>query len=76
MKQRLFVEKKQGFDQEAVNLKNTLRDISKQDIKNLRLIEVYDLFNIDEVLYTTVKERIFTDALIDDTFETEHSVWG
>ena len=70
MKQRLFVEKKQGFDQEAVNLKNTLRDISKQDIKNLRLIEVYDLFNIDEVLYTTVKERIFTDALIDDTFET------
>ena len=47
---RIFVEKKPGFDVEAISLKDTLNRNFNLQIRNLRLLVVYDIFNVDDTL--------------------------
>ena len=65
-KTRLFVEKKKGFQVEAESLKNELNNNLHLQIKKLRLINLYDVFNIDEKLLKDAMTSIFSEPVTDD----------
>ena len=65
-KTRLFVEKKKGFQVEAESLKNELNHNLHLHIKELRLINVYDVFNIDETLLEDSITSVFSEPVTDD----------
>jgi len=64
-KTRLFVEKKKGFQIEAESLKNELNDNLHLPIKELRLINVYDIFNIDKKLLEKARVSVFSEPVTD-----------
>lgn len=66
---RIFVEKKQGFDLEAAHLKETLNHNFNLNIKGLRLLNVYDIFNVDETLLERSKVGVLSEPVVDDIFE-------
>ncbi len=68
MKKRIFVEKKEGFRVEAESLLNELNSNLNLDIKSLRFINVYDVFNISEELLEKAKYSVFGELVTDDVF--------
>ncbi|MDR3047750.1 MAG: phosphoribosylformylglycinamidine synthase, partial [Bacteroidales bacterium] len=66
---RLFVEKKAGFQVEAESLKNDLNSNLHLNIKELRIINVYDLFNIEPELLEKAKYQIFAEPVVDSVLE-------
>ncbi len=66
---RIFVEKKEGFDVEAVSLKNTLNQNFNLNIRKLRLINVYDIFNVDEILLERAKLGVLSEPVCDNILE-------
>ena len=50
MDYRIYVEKKNEFQVEALSLQGDLNLNLSLELKNLRYINVYDLFNFDEEL--------------------------
>jgi len=66
---RIFVEKKQGFNVEAVNLKETLNRNFNLHIKDLRLLNVYDIFNVDDTLLERAKVGVLSEPVVDEIFE-------
>ncbi len=69
MKKRIFVEKKEGFRVEAKSLQNDLNLNLRLNLKNLRLLNIYDIFNIDEALYEKAKYQVFGEIVTDDIIE-------
>ena len=67
-KTRLFVEKKKGFQVEAESLKNELNSNLHLHINELRLVNVYDVFNIDERLLEQAMVTVFSEPVTDDVF--------
>lgn len=67
---RIFVERKQGFHIEADSLKNTLNHNLDLQIQTLKLIRVYDIFNIDDALLEKAKTTIFSEPVTDNVYET------
>jgi len=65
-KTRLFVEKKKGFQVEAESLKNELNNNLHLHINELRLINVYDVFNIEEQLLEKAMQSVFSEPVTDD----------
>ncbi|MCL2289586.1 MAG: hypothetical protein FWC34_02615, partial [Bacteroidetes bacterium] len=65
-KTRLFIEKKKGFQVEAESLKNELNDNLHLHIHELRLINVYDVFNVDEKLLENATVSVFSEPVTDD----------
>ena len=73
---RVFIEKKEEFRSEANSLKKEINESLSLNLKNIRIINVYDLFNIslDEF---KIAEKIFSEIVADDVyydieeFETE-----
>ncbi|MDR0205694.1 MAG: phosphoribosylformylglycinamidine synthase [Bacteroidales bacterium] len=59
-KTRIFVEKKKGFQTVAKSLKNELNHNLHLHIKELRFINVFDIFNIDERLLTEAMTKVFS----------------
>ena len=66
---RIFVEKKAGFDVEAVSLKETLNHNFNLNIKNLRQLVVYDIFNVDETLLERAKVGVLSEPVVDNIYE-------
>ncbi len=66
---RIFVEKKEAFRVEAESLKNDLNTNLGLNIKSLRLLNVYDLFNISEELLEKSKYRVFGEIQTDNVYE-------
>jgi len=62
---RLFVEKKKGFQVEAESLKNELNHNLHLNIETLRLINVYDVFNMDEKLLENAITTVFSEPVTD-----------
>ncbi|MCH5233168.1 MAG: phosphoribosylformylglycinamidine synthase [Muribaculaceae bacterium] len=62
---RLFVEKKEGFRTEAESLKKDLNSNLGLKIKDLRLINVYDLFGFSPELLEESKYRVFGEPATD-----------
>jgi phosphoribosylformylglycinamidine synthase len=67
---RLFVEKKASFQVEAQNLLNDLNANLHLTIKQLRLINVYDVFHIDPALLEQAKSTVFSEPVTDDLYDT------
>ena len=66
---RIFVEKKQGFNVEAVSLKETLNHNFNANIKDLRHLKVYDIFNIEDDLLGKAKQTIFSEPVTDNVYD-------
>lgn len=62
---RIFVEKKDGFRVEADTLKATLNKSFNLNIRSLRLINIYDCFNMSEGLIERAKKTVFSEAVTD-----------
>ncbi|MDE6290257.1 MAG: phosphoribosylformylglycinamidine synthase [Muribaculaceae bacterium] len=67
---RIFVEKSDAYRVEADSLRRELNENLGLDIKDLRLICVYDVFNADPALVDEAKYRVFgepaTDTVVED----------
>ena len=66
---RLFVEKKALFQVEAQSLLCDLNTNLNLNIRNLRLINVYDIFRIDSALLDEAKISVFSEPVTDNLFE-------
>ena len=68
MNYRIFIEKKEGFDLEAKRLESQLKENFK--IKcNVRLLNVYDIFNIEESKLKNSINVIFSEPPTDRVVE-------
>ena len=68
MNARIFVEKKIGYQTEALSLLDNFKTNIKADINSLRLINVYDVFNIKEEVLEKAKYSIFGEIVTDNVF--------
>ena len=65
MNYRVFVEKKENFRVEALSLQNELNSNLNLSIRNLRLINVYDLFGFSEELLDKCRYSVFGEIVTD-----------
>lgn len=68
---RVFVEKKDGFDLESVAMQNDIRESLHIDIGKVRVINRYDIENISESSYKKVAETILSEANLDNVYYEE-----
>ncbi|MDR0853239.1 MAG: phosphoribosylformylglycinamidine synthase [Clostridiales Family XIII bacterium] len=72
MVQRLFVEKKKGFDVEAQNLRNELKEnLGIRGLKQVRIVNRYDVENIPARLYEAAKHTVFSEPNLDNVYDEE-----
>lgn len=72
---RLFVEKKSGFDVEAKDMLNDLRvNLGIDELKNVRILNRYDISGISKEEYEAAKYIIFSEKTCDTVYEEEISV--
>ena len=70
MVNRLFVEKKKGFDVEAQGLFNDLKEnLHLQELTGVRIFNRYDVEGVDEATYQASKFSVFAEQAIDQVFE-------
>ena len=68
---RVYVEKKQGFDNEARALAAELRNLlGIEALEGVRLLNRYDAENITEALFSASVKTVFSEPQLDDTFGT------
>ena len=66
---RIYVEKKEGFDNEAAKLKKEIVDFLGIDsLKNIRVINRYDAEGLEEDLFLKSINTIFSEPQVDNTF--------
>ena len=63
---RIFVEKKADFQVEANSLKEELSHNLNIPIQSLRLINIYDVFNIEETLLKRAEQSVFSEPVTDN----------
>ncbi len=66
---RIFVEKKKGFQTEAEDIFSTLKENFNVEATNVRKINVYDVFNIEEDILSAAINTVFTEVMVDDVLE-------
>ena len=67
---RLYVEKKQGFQNEATSLcKDIVTFLGIENLQNIRVINRYDVENIDESLFNSAKTTVFSEPQVDNYFD-------
>ncbi|AYD40559.1 phosphoribosylformylglycinamidine synthase [Clostridium fermenticellae] len=72
---RIFVEKKKGFNVEAQNLLNDLKEsLNISNIQNVRIVNRYDIEGISEEEYKKSINTIFSDKTVDRIFEEEINI--
>ena len=71
---RFFVEKKKGFDLDAKRLEKQFREELGVNVKDLRLINCYDIFNLNDNKedIEKIKKMILSEP-VTDTITTENS---
>ncbi|MBR5192694.1 MAG: phosphoribosylformylglycinamidine synthase [Clostridia bacterium] len=66
MVKRIFVEKKKGFDNEATSLKNDVKTfLGIDNLVDVRVINRYDIENIDENLLKYALNTVFSEPQVD-----------
>ena len=64
---RIFVEKKDGLQNEAKSLKSEINKILQiESLENLRILNRYDVENIEKDLYDYCKTTVFSEPQLDD----------
>lgn len=72
MIRRIFVEKKKGFDVEAIGLLGDIKaNLHPDGLTGVRIINRYDIQNIDDDTYETVKYQVFAEPAVDLAYEEE-----
>ena len=67
---RLFVEKKPGFDHEASALCEELKSfLGIQRLGSVRVLNRYDVENIDSAVYRRAIENVFSEPMTDNVYE-------
>ena len=67
---RVYVEKKPGFDHEASSLLEELRDFLRiEGLKRVRVINRYDVEDIDPALFEAAVPTIFSEPPLDQVLE-------
>lgn len=68
MNKRIYVEKKKGFEVETKSLINDLNLNLNLNLKDLRLINIYDVFDINEDLLEKAKYQVFGEIVTDNVY--------
>ncbi|MCL1948329.1 MAG: phosphoribosylformylglycinamidine synthase, partial [Turicibacter sp.] len=63
---RVFVEKRNEFATEANSLRRDLNESLHLDLQNVRVINVYDLFNVNELELETAKNNVLSETVTDE----------
>ena len=69
-KYRVFVEKKAAFKTEAKSLLADLNGSLGLRLTDVRIVNVYDLFDVSEADVQVAKESVLSEVVADDVFET------
>ncbi|MGT2912124.1 phosphoribosylformylglycinamidine synthase [Streptococcus cameli] len=74
MNKRIFVEKKEAFQVKSEALVKELREnLQLTSLESLRLVQVYDVFGLEEALFVAAEKHIFSEP-VTDTVLTEKEV--
>ncbi len=67
MNKRIFVEKKSDFQIKSESLVKELRhNLGLTSLKDIRLVQVYDVFNLAEDLFARAEKHIFSEQVTDN----------
>ena len=69
MDKRIFVKKRDGYNKEALDLKDNLNIEYNLGIKDLEIYIIYDIYNINEKTYELAKNSVFSEIMIDEVVE-------
>ncbi len=73
MVKRIFVQKKAGFDVEAKEILNDLREnLGLTELQDLKILNRYDVENIPNAVFEKAKNTIFSEPQVDICFEDEY----
>lgn len=68
---RIYVEKKKAFAHEAAALKNDIVKLLQiENLKDLRVVNRYDVENLDRELFDYAIGTVFSEPQVDDTYES------
>ena len=68
---RIFVEKKPGLDHEARALLSDIRAfLGVTALTGLRILNRYDVENVDAALFETARRTVFSEPQLDNTYDT------
>ncbi len=71
MNKRIFVRKKENYRQNEKQLVNNLkRDLKLELLESIAIYNVYDVFNINEQTLELTKAQVFSEATVDDIYDT------
>ena len=68
-KYRVFVEKKEEFKSEANSLLSDLNGSLGLNLSNVRVVNVYDLFNVSEADVEIAKESVLSEVVADNVYD-------
>jgi phosphoribosylformylglycinamidine synthase len=69
---RIYVEKKEGFDMEARNLGQDLRDnLGISELEGVRILNRYDVSGLTEEEYLLARNTIFSDPPVDRVYDEQ-----
>ncbi|MBF0779779.1 MULTISPECIES: phosphoribosylformylglycinamidine synthase [unclassified Granulicatella] len=69
MDKRIFVKKKEAYNQESYKLAEQLNETYKLGLKKVDVYIVYDIYRISEETYQKAKTSVFAEVMVDDVFE-------
>lgn len=67
---RIFVEKKDIYATEAKSLRHDLNENLHLNLTNTRVINIYDLFNVNETELETAKQNVLSEIVTDMTSDS------
>ncbi len=66
---RVYAEKKPGYDHEAAALYDELKSfLGIEGLEGVRILNRYDVENIDEVLFEQAVSNVFSEPMVDDVY--------
>ncbi|MCI5773244.1 MAG: phosphoribosylformylglycinamidine synthase [Erysipelotrichaceae bacterium] len=68
---RIFIEKRTGFQVEKTDLLKELNEQLHLDVQDLRLLLVYDIFDIEEEVLAKACQTVFSEKMVDDIVEAD-----
>ncbi len=66
---RVYVEKKIGFQTEKIALLNDLRENLALEINNLRLLNIYDVYNVTSDELEIIKKNVLSETVTDIVYD-------
>lgn len=71
MNHRVYVEKKEKFAVEAKKIKIELKEnLNLANLEEVRIINIYDLFNVEKNEISKIKEVVLSETVVDYTYDT------